>query len=130
MGDKSLLFTPYQIGCLELKNRMIVTAMHTGFSIDQEAAFLKVRAKGGAAAVTATMGVSNSGAQFNMCVLNEEILPGLTDMANSVHDAGGKLFIQLFMQAEMAIQVFLQILRQPCSTISYSIPIYRETPKE
>jgi 2,4-dienoyl-CoA reductase-like NADH-dependent reductase (Old Yellow Enzyme family) len=75
MGDKSLLFTPYQIGGLELKNRMIVTAMHTGFSIDQEAAFLKVRAKGGAAAVTATMGVSNSGAQFNMCVLNDVVHP-------------------------------------------------------
>ncbi|MGI6746834.1 MAG: FAD-dependent oxidoreductase [Anaerovoracaceae bacterium] len=131
MGDKSLLFTPYQIGGLELKNRMIVTAMHTGFSIDQEAAFLKVRAKGGAAAVTATMGVSNSGAQFNMCVLNEEILPGLTDMANSVHDAGGKLFIQLFHAGRNGNTGFLADSKaSPVAPSPIPSPIYRETPKE
>ena len=96
MEDKSKLFTSFYIGGLELKNRMIATAMHTGFSTDQETAFLRKRAEGGAAAVTATMGVSKGGAQYNMCVLEEKILPELIKMADSVHEAGGKLFIQLF----------------------------------
>ena len=90
------LFTPCMIGGLELKNRMIVTAMHTGFSIEQETDFLTKRAAGGAAAVTATMGVSSGGAQYNMCVLNHDILQDLSKMADSVHSSGGKLFIQLF----------------------------------
>lgn len=131
MVEKSILFTPCNIGELELKNRMIVTAMHTGFSIDQEAAFLKKRAKGGAAAVTATMGVSKSGAQFNMCVLDEEILPGLTDMANAIHDAGGKLFIQLFHAGRNGNTGYLADPEaNPVAPSPIPSPIYRETPKQ
>jgi hypothetical protein len=83
------------------------------------------------AELTATMGVSNSGAQFNMCVLNEEILPGLTDMANSVHDAGGKLFIQLFHAGRNGNTGFLADSKaSPVAPSPIPSPIYRETPKE
>lgn len=131
MEELSKLFTPYKIGRLELKNRMIVTAMHTGFPMDQETDFLKKRAEGGAGAVTATMGVSKAGAQYNMCVIDEEILPGLKKMAESVHNAGSRLFIQLFHAGRNGNTGYLaDPLARPVAPSPIASPIYKEIPKQ
>lgn len=131
MEDRTILFTPCKINGLELKNRMIATAMHTGFSADQETAFLKKRAEGGAGAVTATMGVSSGGAQYNMCVISEELLPDLTRMADEVQRGGGKLFVQLFHAGRNSNTGHLaDPLARPVAPSPIPSPIYRETPKE
>lgn len=131
MTNETKLFTPCKIGGLELANRMIVTAIHTGFPAGQETAFLVKRAEGGAAAVTATMGVSAGGAQHNMCVLNDDILPDLKKMADSVHRAGGKLFIQLFHAGRNSSTGRLaDPLAKPVAPSPVPSPIYKETPEE
>ena len=63
--------TPFKINNMELKNRIIMLVMHTGFSTggqltDQDMAFFEERAKGGAAAITQVCGVSDYGAADNM----------------------------------------------------------------
>lgn len=131
MENETKLFTPCKIGNLELKNRMIVTAIHTGFPAAQETDFLVKRAEGGAGAVTATMGVSAGGAQHNMCVLNDDILPDLTGMADAVHRAGGKLIIQLFHAGRNSNTARLaDPLAKPVAPSPVPSPIYKETPEE
>ena len=53
-----MVFTPFRLRELELKNRWIMLAMHTGFATgnaltERDYAFYEERAKGGAAAVAA-----------------------------------------------------------------------------
>ncbi len=91
-----LLFEKGKIGTLILRNRIIMTAVHTGFSFEEETRFLERRARGGAAAVTAVMGVSKTGTPSNMSVLEPEIREQLSEMAKAVHRESGKLLIQLF----------------------------------
>ena len=68
--------TPFKINNMELKNRIIMLVMHTGFSTggqltEQDKAFFEERAKGGAAAVTQVVGVSEFGAADNMPNIRE-----------------------------------------------------------
>lgn len=94
--------TPFKINNMELKNRIIMLVMHTGFSTggqltDQDMAFFEERAKGGAAAITQVCGVSDYGAADNMPNVKEESFfereKALTDM---IHSHGTKHIVQLF----------------------------------
>lgn len=90
------LFDQGSIGNLKLKNRIIMTAIHTGYEPDREASFLAARAKGGAAACTAVMGVSPEGTYNNMLCISQATKPEIERIASSVHSNGGKLIVQLF----------------------------------
>lgn len=90
------LFSEGKIGSMVLKHRIIMTAIHTGYPLEQETAFLAKRVKGGAAAVTAVMGVSKTGTPSNMSLLEKPFLEDLRTMAKALHREGGKLIIQLF----------------------------------
>jgi len=131
MNNKVKLFTPFKIGTIEIKNRIIVTAMHTGFSMNQETAFLRKRAEGGAGAVTATMGVSKGGTPFNMSIVNDKTFLELKKMADSVHDAGGKLIIQLFHTGRNGnTGKLVGSWLSPVAPSPISSSIYKEVPKE
>ena len=70
-GGFEMQFSSAKIRNLELKNRWIMLAMHTGFAegdalTEREYAFYEERAKGGAAAVTMVLGVNNAGALKGM----------------------------------------------------------------
>ena len=69
--------TPFKINNMELKNRIIMLVMHTGFATggvltEQDKAFFEERAKGGAGAITQVCGVSDYGAADNMPNVKEE----------------------------------------------------------
>ena len=94
--------TPFKINNMELKNRIIMLVMHTGFSTggqltEQDKAFFEERAKGGAAAVTQVVGVSEFGAADNMPNIKEDSFfereKEITDM---IHSHGTKHIVQLF----------------------------------
>ncbi len=97
-----MLFSTGKINGMELKNRWIMLAMHTGFSTEnrvseRELAFYEARAKGGAAAITLVMGVNTAGTLKGM--LNGETMEdwaGITKLSHILHNHGCKLFIQLF----------------------------------
>jgi hypothetical protein len=101
--DMSLISaTPFKINNMELKNRIIMLVMHTGFSTggqltEQDKAFFEERAKGGAAAVTQVVGVSEFGAADNMPNIKEDSFfereKEITDM---IHSHGTKHIVQLF----------------------------------
>ncbi|QOX64332.1 FAD-dependent oxidoreductase [Anoxybacterium hadale] len=124
------LFMEGRIGGLVLKNRIIMTAIHSGLSIEKETAFLAERVKGGAAAVTAVMGVSKTGAPFNMCVLEPEIMEALRAMTNEIHQDAGKLFIQLFHAGRNAARGSLADKEAlPIAPSAIPSPIYKQVPR-
>lgn len=94
--------TPYKINNMELKNRIIMLVMHTGFSkggllTEQDKAFFEERAKGGAAALTQVCGISEYGAADSMPNVKEETFfereKAITDM---IHSYDTKHIVQLF----------------------------------
>ena len=128
---KDCVFTPLAIGNLKVKNRMIVTAMHTGFPIEQETRFLARRGEGGAGALTATMGVSENGSPHNMTLLSEKIVPKLRYMADAIHATGSNLFIQLFHAGRNGnTGGFANPAMGPVAPSPIASTIYKEVPRE
>jgi 2,4-dienoyl-CoA reductase (NADPH2) len=126
-----LLFEKGKIGSLFLKNKIIMTAVHTGFSLEEETRFLERRAKGGAAAVTAVMGVSGTGASGNMCVLEETIIEPLRKMSKTIHRESGKLIVQLFHAGRNGcVAMLADPTAVPVAPSSIPSPIYRTIPLE
>lgn len=126
-----LLFTPGRIGTLELKSRIIMSAMHLGLSLPQETAFLAERARGGASLVTTVMGVSHTAAASDMPVLCEENRDDVRRMAEAVHNAGGKLSVQLFHVGRNCEEGCLaDPSSQPVAPSPVPSPIYRSVPRE
>lgn len=126
-----MLFTEGTIGTLRLKNRIIQSAMHLGFPLAREAAFLAERARGGAALVTTVMGVSPAAAAADMPVLCEENRDAVRKMAGAVHAAGGKLSVQLFHVGRNCEEGALaDPSARPAAPSPVPSPIYRTVPRE
>ena len=91
-----MVFTPFRLRELELKNRWIMLAMHTGFATgnaltERDYAFYEERAKGGAAAVTVLLAVNEAGAlkgMYDAETVEKESLRTLAERVHA-HDCGG-----------------------------------------
>ncbi|MFM7687160.1 MAG: FAD-dependent oxidoreductase [Actinomycetota bacterium] len=107
----SHLLAPGRIGGLELPNRVFMPAMDMnlcddGHITDAEVRHYTARAAGGAAMVI----TGSSAAAFPVGATSRHqpglshdgFLPGLQRLANSVHDAGGRLCIQLCHHGKVA----------------------------
>lgn len=70
--------------------------MHTGMSIEREADFLVERVKHGACLVTTALGVEPNGANDDMHIIGEETRLEIKKMADRIHEAGGKLAVQMY----------------------------------
>lgn len=94
--------TPCKINNMELRNRIIMLVMHTGFSAqgkltEQDFAFFEERAKGGAAAITQVCGVSNEGTANGMPnVMEPSFLEEEKKITDMIHSNGCKHIVQLF----------------------------------
>lgn len=127
----TLLFSPGRIGTLELKNRIVMSAMHLGLSLEREAAFLAERARGGAALATTVMGVAPGAAAAGMPVLCGENRKKLRAMAGEVHAAGGLLSVQLFHVGRNCEEGCLaDPTACPVAPSPVPSPIYRSVPRQ
>jgi 2,4-dienoyl-CoA reductase (NADPH2) len=100
---------PGSIGSLRLPNRVVMGSMHLGIEGDGErlAAFYAERARGGAALiVTGGSSVSRVGAGGrNYSFINDPAgADALTQAASAVHDAGGRIALQLFHAGRYALR--------------------------
>ena len=96
-----MVFTPFQIKDVALKNRWVMLAMHTGFATgnaltERDYAFYEERAKGGAAAVTCLLAVNPAGALKGMYDAETVDQESLKVLVERVHAHGCKLIVQLF----------------------------------
>lgn len=96
-----MVFTPFKLREVELKNRWIMLAMHTGFAAgnaltERDYAFYEERAKGGAAAVTVLLAVNEAGALKGMYDAETVERESLRTLADRLHTQDCKLIVQLF----------------------------------
>lgn len=100
--EESKLFTPYKLGGVTLRNRVIRSAafesMGKDFSPTQALKDYHVSvARGGVGMTTvAYASINRSGISFNKQLwLRDEIVPGLRDLTDAVHKEGAAVGIQL-----------------------------------
>ena len=98
-----LLFSPIKIGTLELPNRIVMPAMHLNYTMDGKVSqqlidFYVARARGGVGlAIVGGMPTCQPAGPFTMPqIKSDEYLPGLTQLADAMHEAGGKVGAQLY----------------------------------
>ena len=98
------LFSKGKIGGLELKNRMVMTAMGShlengdGTVSEGTLAFYEQRAKGGVGLIITGITRVNEDhgrAGNQICASRDEHIPGLRKLAERVHQYGTKIFLQL-----------------------------------
>ena len=100
----SRLFQPGRIGKLELKNRIVMAAMgtgychHEGYVLPEYTAFMEERAKGGAALLMT--GVTRVLADIgmrpgSMGIYDDKLIPALREMTEAVKRHDTKIFMQL-----------------------------------
>ncbi|MBW2053482.1 MAG: FAD-dependent oxidoreductase, partial [Deltaproteobacteria bacterium] len=97
------LFTPIQIGPLTLKNRVAMPAMHLNYTpeahvTDRLINFYVERAAGGASLIIAGGCAVDevSGGRFMIGINEDEYIPGLARLAESVHEHGALIAAQLY----------------------------------
>lgn len=105
MAHYSHLLSPGRIGSLELKNRLIQTAMGTnlanedGTVSDESIGFYAARAAGGTAMqIMGTVGVANPLGRLQVrqhAISDDSFIPGLKRLTQAVQAAGGRLCAQL-----------------------------------
>jgi 2,4-dienoyl-CoA reductase-like NADH-dependent reductase (Old Yellow Enzyme family)/NADPH-dependent 2,4-dienoyl-CoA reductase/sulfur reductase-like enzyme len=107
------LASPGRIGRMELRNRMVVTAMGVGYSnadgtvSARQIAYHAEQARGGVGLViTGVTGVSfPSGGVFTgqMGISEDRFIPGLSRLAEAVHAHGAKIAFQLHRGAAQSV---------------------------
>lgn len=104
MGSFENLFRPVQIGKLSLENRIIMAAVGTNFCTAEGGVtnrlknFFKARAAGKTGLIiTEGAYVSQSGKEcpHQLGIHKDELIPGLKELVDTVHQEGSKIFIQL-----------------------------------
>lgn len=105
----SILFSPAQIGKLQIRNRLVMTPMHLGYSPkgevnDQLIEFYRARARGGAGLIiVGGCGIDRIGNAFGMTQLDDErYIPGLSQLVEAVHSEGAKIVPQLYQAGRYA----------------------------
>lgn len=132
----SRVLEPIQIGSMTLRNRIMMGSMHVGFEkqedgVERLAAFYAERARGevglivtGGAAVRPEGGM---GDKYCNVYLDEHITP-LMLITDAVHQAGGKIALQLFHSGRYAHKEATGL--DPVAPSALQAPINRWKPRE
>ncbi|MDO8691122.1 MAG: NADH:flavin oxidoreductase, partial [Dehalococcoidia bacterium] len=131
------LFETGRIGKMQLKNRIIQTAMHVGLEEDDGSMsslyrdFLVTRAKGGAALITvggAYPHPSGKGFFKQMGADRDEFIPGWKAVVDEIHAAGAKAMLQVMHVGRYSFKEILGT--QPVGPSALAPRIPRGTPRE
>ncbi|MDE2410199.1 MAG: FAD-dependent oxidoreductase [Sphingomonadales bacterium] len=105
MAEFAHLLSPRRIGTLELKNRLLQTAMGTnlangdGTISEESIGFYEARAAGGTAMlIMGTMGVANPVGRLQVgqvSIADDSFIPGLRRLTDAVHAHDGRICAQL-----------------------------------
>ena len=97
------LFTPAKIGHLELKNRIVMLPMTTGYTEDDETVgnrfidFFEARAKGGAALIIVPFSPIRAGSPVEPGMYDDRFIAPARNLTGRVHDGGAKIGAQLII---------------------------------
>ncbi|MDD5311631.1 MAG: FAD-dependent oxidoreductase [Dehalococcoidia bacterium] len=137
--DYSVLFQPLKIGTMEVKNRLSVPPMGTGFAAEGGGVserlikYHEQRAKGGfgliIVEVTAIDGERGIGSGHQLCLYDDNLIPGFKKLAETVHKYGTKLAVQLYHPGRTNFPHFLGG-KQPVAPSAVPDPVMRQMPQE
>jgi 2,4-dienoyl-CoA reductase-like NADH-dependent reductase (Old Yellow Enzyme family)/thioredoxin reductase len=131
------LFSPYRIGNLELKNRIVMPSMAThfagddGFVNDRHIHYYVKRAKGGVGYITFEhTGILKQGRAFpNMALIDsDEHIPPFKRLVDAIHGEGGKIVIQINHAGRQTSASFTGVPIVAPSAIP--CPVRKEMPQE
>jgi len=98
------LFKPMNLGPLVLPNRIVMPPMTTRYAnpdgtvSERIRQYYKARASGGAGLIIVEMACvtrDQRGMSRQLAIWEDKFLPGLKDLADTIHSAGGRAFLQL-----------------------------------
>ncbi len=138
MSEKySALFQPFKIGKMELKNRLSVPPMGTGFANDDGGVSERLikyherRAMGGfgliIVEVTAIDAEHGLGSGHQLRLDHDGLIPGFKKLADTVHKYGTKLAVQLYHPGRSTFPFFLGG-KAPVAPSEVPDPIMRQVP--
>jgi len=131
-----MLFTPIKVGKTELKNRIVMPAMHylpswEGMVLPHHTDYFVERAKGGAALIIIGGCTIDeySGAPNMISVRDDKFIPGLSDLVKAVQAHGAKIAAQLYHSGRFAHSILLGG-KQSVSSSPVRSKFTGETPRE
>jgi len=140
MGDNFMkfpfLFSPIRINTIELKNRIVMPAMHLGYTQNGEINdrlidFYALRARGGAGLIiVGTCSVDDDGEAMPgmMTVKDDKYIPGLKRLAEAVRSGGARCAAQI-VHGGGSVHSALIGGRTPVSASAIATTMTRETPR-
>ncbi|NPV93169.1 MAG: FAD-dependent oxidoreductase [Firmicutes bacterium] len=129
------LFQPIRIGGLEVKNRIVMPAMHMGYCKGGEVSerlinFYRERALGGAGLLmVGGCSIDPYPAYWGMVEIgHDRLVPGHKRLTDSIHEAGARIGCQLFHAGRYASSIFSK--RQPIAPSPIPSKFSKEVPRE
>ncbi len=136
MRDPDPLFHPWKINRLEVKNRIVMPAMHMNMCRDFEVTdqlidFYRERAKGGAGLICVGYATVDelSGAPGNIGAHDDRFVPGLSRLASAIRKGGARAAVQLNHAGRYNSSFFLGG-NKPVAPSPVASRMTRETPME
>lgn len=101
MDTFSHLFSPFTIGGVELRNRIVMLPMTTGYAESDQSTgdrlidYYVARAAGGAGLIVAPFSPSPAGSPVDAGLYDDRFVPGVRRLTQSVHSHGAKISAML-----------------------------------
>ncbi len=131
------LFSPFKIGSLRIKNRMVMSPMEThlcdkeGFVTEELIMYYKERALGGVGYITVENTAVEPVGRVNdgmLCIYDDKFIPGLKKLTDCIHAAGGKIVLQLSHAGKEALPYYTNL--EPVAPSAIPSPLTKEMPRE
>ena len=137
-ANKMKILQPVNVGKMEIKNRLVVPAMGTGFGAsdgtvsDRLIEYHEARARGGfglvIVEVTAIDPLGN-GSPSELGIWDDKFMPGLRHLVDRIHAASAKIAVQLHHAGRATYSSNIGG-QQPVAPSAIPDPITREMPRE
>jgi len=138
MARLKMLFSPFKIGTMELKNRIIMGPQGTNLSepdgsiTEQQIAHYEARARGGVGLIITEMTVIDPRGRYQSRVpeiSSDKHIQGWSNVAKAVHAHGAKIVIQLGHAGRETSPAYIGGL-QPVAPSAVPPPVTKLIPKE
>jgi len=129
------LFRPVHMNTMEIRNRIVMPAMHLGMAdqfqvTDQIVEFYRERARGGAGMICVGYATvdDRSGSSLNIGAHDDGFIPGLSRLASAINEHGTRSCVQLNHAGRYNFSFFMDG-KPPVAPSAIPSKMTRETPK-
>lgn len=136
MSSADTLFIPIAIGSVTIENRIYMPAMHLNMCKNHQVTprlieFYRERARGGVGLISVGYATVDelSGTPANIGAHDDAFLPGLSQLAQAIHEGGAKATVQLNHAGRYNSSMFLGG-KKPVAPSPVPCRLTRETPEE